>query len=173
MHTTAKGCSQTTTTMATNTVSFPTESAPQMLPESSRSSVDTRPSTLSLSRHATALEICDLVYGAAVPTWDAIERFYESNATYENPFVTATSRGVIADIHSIAGQLARIDVPRPLAILYTLFGVSPEASGIYPVLFRLLRIWSETGDVCESESFGEFFLQISRDCCALSMFAFY
>lgn len=116
--------------------------------------METRHSALSISRHATALEICDLVYSASEPSWEAIERFYEPNAIYENPVVTATSRAVIADIHTVAGQLAEIDIPRPLAVLYALFGVKREPGGFDP-LFRLLRAWSETGDVCESESFGE------------------
>ena len=137
--------------MATSTIAFPSASPapPSLL--SSESSVDTRQSALSHhSRHVTALEICEIVYSGSAPSWEAIERFYESNAIYENQLVTATSRKVIADIHTVAGQLAHIDVPRPLAALYALLGVEHDS------WFRLLRAWSETGDVSESESFGEF-----------------
>ena len=45
-------------------------------------------STLSVvSRHATALEVCDIVYGNSESTvsLDAVERFYEANAS-ECPF---------------------------------------------------------------------------------------
>lgn len=144
-----------TTTMAANTITFPSGSpAPSsLLP--SEASAETRQSALShLSRHVTALEICELVYSGSVPSWEAIERFYESNAIYENPLVTATSRKLIADIHTVAGQLARIDVPRPTAILYALFGVESDDPDLHR-WFGLLRAWSEAGDVSESESFGE------------------
>lgn len=136
--------------MATNTVVFPVENPPAVSTLSSQSSVDIRH---SISRHATALEICDLVYSAAIPSWEAIERFYEPNATYENPLVTATSRSVISDIHAAAAKLAQIDVPKPLAVLYTLLGLKQE--NVRP-WFSLMRVWSETGDVCESESFGQY-----------------
>jgi hypothetical protein len=41
-------------------------------------------STLSVvSRHATALEVCDMVYGNSESevSLDAVERFYEANAS--------------------------------------------------------------------------------------------
>jgi hypothetical protein len=41
-------------------------------------------STVSVvSRHATALEVCDIVYGNSESTasLDAVERFYEANAS--------------------------------------------------------------------------------------------
>ena len=66
--------------------------------------------------------------------------------------VTATSRRVLADIHAVAAQLAQFDVPRPLAVLYALLGFKQENIQSW---FRLLRVWSESGDICESESFGE------------------
>ena len=154
--------------MTTNTVAFPTPETPTSahIP-SHRSSVDTRQSTLSISRHATALEICDLVYSASVPTWEAIERFYEPNSTYENPFVTATSRAVIADIHATAAQLAQIDVPKPVAVLYALLGLKREGRRMSS-WFSLLRAWSEMGDVSESESFGMCMFPLydaTRICC--------
>lgn len=142
---------RTTTTMTTNIITFPSDSAAatQIVPTS-----PSRQSALSVSRHATALEICDLVYSASVPSWEALERFYEPNATYENPLVTATSRDIIADIHTTSAQMAEINVPRPLAVLYALFGMKREPSRM-DSWFRLLRAWNESGDVCESESFSE------------------
>ena len=146
---------RTTTTMTTNIIAFPSDSAAatQIVPTS-----PSRQSALSVSRHATALEICDLVYSASVPSWEALERFYEPNATYENPLVTATSRNIIADIHTTSAQMAEINVPRPLAVLYTLFGVKREPSRMNS-WFRLLGAWNESGNVCESESFGEWLVR--------------
>jgi hypothetical protein len=34
-----------------------------------------------LSRQATALEICDMVYGNKTPSWEAIEHYYEPSAS--------------------------------------------------------------------------------------------
>jgi len=115
-------------------------------------------STLSIvSRHATALEVCDIVYGNSESTvsLDAVERFYEANAIYENPFITATSRSVISDIYSLARQLCHVDIPKPLAMLYILFRLKqpePTAAGNDP-WFQGLRVWTEIGEICESESF--------------------
>ena len=139
------------TTDTTNTVAFPTTvssvSLPQMSPPGPRSTVQ------SLT-HASALEICDLVYGPAPTSWEAIERFYEPGATYENPFVTATSRALISDIHALSTQLARVDIPKPIALLFALFRIERTGRWREP-WFRALRVWSEIGDVCESDSFGE------------------
>ncbi|KZP13455.1 hypothetical protein FIBSPDRAFT_869281, partial [Athelia psychrophila] len=113
-------------------------------------------STMSLApaRHATALEVCDVLYGPSPspPDLEAIERYYEAGATYENPFVTATSRSLIADIHAFARALATVDVPTPRAALAVLFPFLGGADGRW---FRGMRVWSEIGNVCESESFGE------------------
>lgn len=70
---------------------------------------------------------------------------------YENPFITATSRSVIADIYSLTRQLCYVDVPKPLAMLYTLFRLTPPEDSAW---FQGLRVWTEIGDICESESFG-------------------
>ena len=113
-----------------------------------------RQSVISLSCHNSAIEVCDLVYSASVSSWDAIERFYEPNATYENPFVTATSRALLSDIHTVASHLSQVDVPRPLAVLYALFGMKKETLWTNP-WFKALRVWNEMGDICESESVGE------------------
>jgi len=106
-----------------------------------------------ISMRATALEVCYSVYGENATSIDAVDRFYESNAIYENPFVTATSRSVISDIHRLARQLSSIDMPRPLATVYTLFGLAPPKDDVNEPLFQALRVWNEIGDICECESF--------------------
>lgn len=148
----------TATKMAANTVTFPAVSRAETPHISSPSSADDadaehrRHSVVSLvSCHASAVEICDLVYSANVSAWGSIERFYEPNAVYENPFVTATSRALLADIHTMGAQLSHIDVPRPLAVLYALLGMKREGMWTDP-WFRAVKVWNEMGDVCESES---------------------
>ena len=74
--------------------------------------------------------------------------------SYENPFVTATSRSLISDIHRLARQLSSIDIPRPLATVYTLFGLALPKDDVNVPLFQALRVWNEIGDICECESFG-------------------
>ncbi|KAF8716419.1 hypothetical protein AX14_012361 [Amanita brunnescens Koide BX004] len=111
-----------------------------------------------ISMRATALEVCYSVYGENATSIDAVDRFYESNANptfsvYENPFVTATSRSVISDIHRLARQLSSIDMPRPLAMVFTLFGLPPPKGDTNECLFQALRVWNEIGDICECESF--------------------
>ena len=113
-----------------------------------------RQSVISLSCYNNAIEVCDLVYSASVTSWDAIERFYEPSATYENPFVTATSRALLSEIHTLASHLSQVDVPRPLAVLCALFGIKRESIWTDP-WFRALRVWNEMGDICESESVGK------------------
>lgn len=140
--------------MAQNTVSFPTISTPSISSLLSESTQPDQSSLIPLSRHAAALEICDIVYGASPRSWDVLERFYDASAVYENPFLTASSRAVISDIHSIASHLSRLDVPRPNAVLYALLGFKTDHLWSDP-WFHALKVWSEIGDVCESESFGE------------------
>ncbi|KAF7332671.1 hypothetical protein MKEN_00150000 [Mycena kentingensis (nom. inval.)] len=133
-------------------------------------------STLSLlsTTYATALDVCATMYGAENTATDAIERFYEASASpshspppldppnsltvYENPVLTATSRSVIAEIHSLSRNLSAIDVPRPIALLCTLFRLEPPQGGllgrnINEPLFQALRVWTDVGDICENESF--------------------
>ncbi|KAG6866126.1 hypothetical protein C0991_008434 [Blastosporella zonata] len=102
-----------------------------------------------MSIRATSLDVCEFVYGERTSSMDAISRFYEPNAT--------TSRSVIADIHRLSHQLSSVDVPRPLAMLCTLFrlNVSESSRSGNDILFHGLRVWTEMGDVCENESFGE------------------
>ena len=78
---------------------------------------------------------------------------------YENPFMTATSRSVISDIYSLARQLCNLDIPKPLAMLYILFRLKPpdaKRKNTDSSWFQGMRVWTEIGDICESESFGEF-----------------
>ena len=135
--------------MNNNSVAFPTVSA------SSASRPTETTSLISYAAHrATAVEVCDLVYGPAVPSWSAVERLYEADATYENPVVTATSRSVIADIHALSGRLAQLDIPRPVALLQSLFGISRDG-GLRDSWFKAMSMWNEVTDVSESESYGE------------------
>ncbi|KZT67694.1 hypothetical protein DAEQUDRAFT_693488 [Daedalea quercina L-15889] len=130
-----------------NTVAFPTVSV------SNNSRPTETNSLISYAAHrATAVEVCDLVYGPAVPSWSAVERFYELDATYENPIVTATSRSVIADIHALSGRLAQLDIPRPVALLHSLFGISRDG-GLRDSWFKAMSMWNEVTDVSESESY--------------------
>ncbi|KAJ7682094.1 hypothetical protein DFH06DRAFT_1160207 [Mycena polygramma] len=109
--------------------------------------------------HATAVDVCATMYGENSATSDAVERFYESSASeYENPVLTATSRSVITEIHQLSRQLSVIDVPRPIAIVCTLFRLQPPRAGFLArnfddPLFQALRVWTEIGDICENESF--------------------
>lgn len=121
-----------------NTVHFPSALQPE-------TSIATR-------APSTALDICDLVYGPTIPAWDVIERFYELNALYENPLVTASSRTVISDIHALASQLAKLDVPKPIALLCSLFGLSREG-GLHESWFKVSSMWHEVTSVSESDSF--------------------
>ncbi|KAJ7865692.1 hypothetical protein B0H13DRAFT_2067523 [Mycena leptocephala] len=111
------------------------------------------------STYATALDVCTTMYGESSASSDAVERFYESSASdYENPVLTATSRSVITEIHQLSRQLSVIDVPRPIAIICTLFRLQPPRAGflarnIDDPLFQALRVWTEIGDICENESF--------------------
>ena len=132
----------------------------------SRTTLDNT-SAVSLAHHATALEVCDLVYGASPPAWETVERFYETNAKYENPLVTATSRDVIADIHALANHMSQLDVPRPTALLYGLLGLARDHGWDNP-WFQAMSMWNEVTDVSESESFGEYHRRPHRRASSLS-----
>ncbi|KAI0751068.1 hypothetical protein C8Q80DRAFT_549181 [Daedaleopsis nitida] len=129
---------------ASNTVAFPSA-------RSARSSMDNI-SALSLTHHQTATEVCELFYGASPPAWQAVERFYNPDATYENPFITATSKGTIADVHALARYLSQLDVPKPGAVLCALFRLS-EGHRWRDAWFRGVSMWNEINDVSECESF--------------------
>ncbi|TFK94249.1 hypothetical protein K466DRAFT_642333 [Polyporus arcularius HHB13444] len=131
---------------SSNNVAFP-------MSRSARSSVlwENTPS-LSLTHHQTAAEICELFYGASPPAWQAVDRFYDPNATYENPFITATSRDTIADVHTLARHLSQLDVPKPTAILCALFRLSADHRW-RDAWFRGVSMWNEVNDISECESF--------------------
>ena len=74
--------------------------------------------------------------------------------SYENPFVTATSRQVIGDINALSRQLRDLNVPRPTAVFRLLF--QPRQGGTPDPWFQAMQVWSEIEDVYDSESFGEF-----------------
>ena len=129
-----------------NSIAFPSA-------QSARSSIDI--STLSLSaHHQTAVDVCELFYGASPPAWQTVERFYDANATYENPFITATSRDTISDVHTLSQSLSSLDVPKPGAVLCTLFRLSANHRW-RDAWFRGVRMWNEINDISECESFGE------------------
>lgn len=128
----------------TSTVAFPSVST-----SSVRTSVASHMSVIS-SVHATAVEISHSVYGDKPSNAEAIERFYEPNAIYENPFVTASSRSIIEDIYSLSERLGNLTIPRPLAMLLTILRLNEDNAGI---LLRATRSWTDIGDLCESDSF--------------------
>jgi len=133
--------------MTTNTVSFPTANP------STRSHIHPDPSEAGSFPHTTrALDVFDALYGFTCPSWEAIERFYEASAIYENPLVTATSRSLISDIHCLASQLVEVNIPKPVAVVLTVFGMQRHGKWRDP-WFQAIRIWTEVGDVCESDSF--------------------
>ncbi|KAJ7755868.1 hypothetical protein B0H16DRAFT_1827760 [Mycena metata] len=115
--------------------------------------------SLTSATYATAVDVCTTMYGENPASADSIDRFYESSASiYENPVLTATSRSVIADIHHLSRQLSVIDVPRPIALICTLFRLQPPRAGFLArnlddPLFQALRVWTEISDICENESF--------------------
>ncbi|RPD66888.1 hypothetical protein L226DRAFT_529295 [Lentinus tigrinus ALCF2SS1-7] len=109
-------------------------------------------STLSLTHHQTAAEICELFYGASPPAWQVVDRFYDPNGTYENPFITATSKDTIADVHTLARYLSQLDVPKPTAVLCALFRLSADHHW-RDAWFRGVSMWNEVNDISECESF--------------------
>ncbi|KAF9053780.1 hypothetical protein BDZ89DRAFT_976395 [Hymenopellis radicata] len=103
--------------------------------------------------HATALDICYTIYGEATLSPEVIDRYYESSAsTYENPVLTATSRTVIFDIFKLGRKLHALDIPRPLAALFTLLRLQDPEAMSNP-LFQAMRVWNEVGHISEHESF--------------------
>ncbi|KAJ3998016.1 hypothetical protein F5050DRAFT_1873772 [Lentinula boryana] len=91
-------------------------------------------STLSVSSlHSTALEICEIVYGEHATSYDAVERFYEASA--------------IEDIN-----LSVINLPRPLAVMYSFFRLQAPDHLSSPWI-HALRAWTEIDDISETESF--------------------
>ncbi|KAF5392971.1 hypothetical protein D9757_001137 [Collybiopsis confluens] len=113
----------------------------------------TEQSILSVvSNHATALEICESVYGEQSTSYDGVERYYEASASYENPLITTTSSAMLADVLRLSRQLSVINVPRPLAVIYSLFRLKVPEYMNSPWI-HALRAWTEVDDINESESF--------------------
>ena len=52
-----------------------------MFPAHATDPIESMSSVSVLSRQATALEICDMVYGNKTPSWEAIEHYYEPSAS--------------------------------------------------------------------------------------------
>jgi len=71
---------------------------------------------------------------------------------YENPFVTASSRLILADISSLTRRLSQFDIPRPVAMLHTLFGLQRSKKGMESWI-RALDVWTEVDEILESDSF--------------------
>lgn len=104
-------------------------------------------------RHTAAIEVCNLVYSQADPvSWDTLSRFYEADAVYENPVITATSRDAIGDVHSLSQHIAELDAPKPTSLLRNLCGWA-HSSAERDSWFQISRMWTEVDDVCENESF--------------------
>ncbi|OJT05404.1 hypothetical protein TRAPUB_3845 [Trametes pubescens] len=131
-----------------NSISFPT--APSTLTSSQSSVADT--TALSLAHHRTAADVCELFFGASPPAWQSVERFYDAHATYENPFITATSRDTISDVHALGHAISRLDVPKPWAVLSSLFRVSAD-SRWGSSWFRGLSMWNEVNNISECDTF--------------------
>jgi len=109
--------------------------------------------TSIVPRHTAAIEVCNLVYGQVDPvSWETLGRFYEADAVYENPVITATSRDSIGDIRSLSQFLAEIDAPKPTSLFRSLLGLvsTPTERESW---FQISRMWTEVDDVCENESF--------------------
>lgn len=80
--------------------------------------------------------------------------------SYENPFITATSRQIIGDINALSRQLRELNVPRPTAVFRTLFQPRHGGSSSSAPWFQAMQVWSEIEDIYDSESFGELRFQL-------------
>ncbi len=72
---------------------------------------------------------------------------------YQNPALSASSRTVIHNIFKLGRKIHGLDVPRPLAVFYTLLHLQPPDFVKDPI-FQVLRAWNDVGTVSEHESFG-------------------
>lgn len=73
----------------------------------------------------------------------------------------------MTDIFKLSRQLSVINIPRPIATLCALFRLKPpevvlpsskdqsQRSVHDRTLFEAVRAWTDIGDVCEHESFGQ------------------
>jgi hypothetical protein len=91
-----------------------------------------------------------------IPSLPCIYCLYNADYihSYENPLITATSRALIADIHTLVRQFSIIDIPKPSRILRALLPLQPPDPTDSDPWLRVLRIWSEVEEFSESESFG-------------------
>ncbi|KAF9519054.1 hypothetical protein BS47DRAFT_1388473 [Hydnum rufescens UP504] len=96
------------------------------------------PSTVSVLRLGSILHLGD--------TRSAVEKLYERDAVYSNPLLTASSGDVIKDIHSLMHQFTAVSVPTPFSIVKSIFGRDASTSWL-----TLGKVWSEVGEVCESD----------------------
>jgi len=119
------------------------------------------PSTVSIGtgrysvNRANALELHDLIYGTGSSlgkyhqlgdTRAAVEKLYERDAVYSNPLLTASSGDVIKDIHSLMHQFTTVSIPTPFSIVKSIFGRDTSTNWL-----SLAKVWSEVGEVCESD----------------------
>lgn len=126
-------------------------------------------STKSHQSYSVQLTCCNSVSPQPSPVKSPQRLTDLITRSYENPLVTATSRSIIHDIYSLAGKFRAVDVPRPLAVLNTLFRLNHQSDlmgthewgdGSEP-WFQGLRVWTEIGEITESESFGRSTLNCS------------
>lgn len=69
---------------------------------------------------------------------------------YSNPLLTASSGNVIKDIHSLMHQFTSVSVPTPFSLLSGLLKGKDSMTWL-----ALAKVWSEVGEVLESDVFGE------------------
>ncbi|KAF9025894.1 hypothetical protein BDZ89DRAFT_988280 [Hymenopellis radicata] len=105
-----------------------------------------------ISIHERALDVCYTIYGEAELSSDILDRFYEPSARYQNPALSASSRTVIHNIFKFGRKIHGLDVPRPLAVFYTILHLPPPDFVKDPI-FQVLRAWNDVGTVSEHESF--------------------
>lgn len=69
---------------------------------------------------------------------------------YSNPLLTASSGNVIKDIHSLMHQFTSVSVPTPLSLLSGLLKGKDSMNWL-----TLAKVWSEVGEVLESDVYGK------------------
>jgi hypothetical protein len=60
--------------------------------------------------------------------------------------------------------MSTVNIPRPLAVLSTLFRLRTVDNLLEDSLFQALRVWTDVSDVCESESFGASLRKLTQQC---------
>jgi len=108
-----------------------------------------------VQRSSTTVEVCAHDRDITFPSFLGTSEFvYDSRAVYENPLITATSRALISDIHTLVHRCCAVDVPRPISILRTFLRACPPKNKLgEDVWFKAARVWAEVDDVSETESF--------------------